>query len=210
MLRRFHALLIAAAAAAVLAALPLAAAATPAAPKPVPLSEWARPGRVLLLRHANAPGSGDPPGFRLASCATQRNLDAAGRAQARAAGAALRAALVAGRVTSRPALFASQWCRANETANLLGLGPHKTLPPLNELAPGDPKAASQIAALRKAVAALPPRGPPAVLVTHMGVIAGLAPPGAPAAAYAGGAIFELNGGGAPRYVGPVAPIAPVA
>jgi len=50
----------------------------------VPLAELGKPGRVLMLRHANAPGTGDPPEFRLDDCATQRNLDAAGRAQAAA------------------------------------------------------------------------------------------------------------------------------
>lgn len=38
-----------------------------------------REGRALLiLRHANAPGLGDPPGFRLSDCSTQRNLDERG------------------------------------------------------------------------------------------------------------------------------------
>ena len=45
---------------------------------------WAalREGAIVLFRHANAPGFGDPPGFRLDDCATQRNLDAQGRDQA--------------------------------------------------------------------------------------------------------------------------------
>ena len=47
-------------------------------------------GHVLLLRHALAPGTGDPPEFRLGECTTQRNLDERGRAQARAIGAWLR------------------------------------------------------------------------------------------------------------------------
>ena len=50
----------------------------------LPLSELAKPGRVLMLRHAEAPGVGDPSGFRLDDCATQRNLDDSGRRQARA------------------------------------------------------------------------------------------------------------------------------
>ena len=62
---------------------------------PVPLEELARPGRVLMLRHATAPGVGDPPGFRLDDCATQRNLDAAGRAQAAQLGERLAKAGVA-------------------------------------------------------------------------------------------------------------------
>ena len=50
------------------------------------------PGIVALMRHALAPGTGDPVSFRLDDCASQRNLDARGRAQARRVGAAVRAA----------------------------------------------------------------------------------------------------------------------
>lgn len=70
-------------------------------------------GVAALIRHARAPGGGDPAGFALGDCATQRNLSAEGRAQARQMGAAFRAADVpVGRV------IASRWCRAMETARL--------------------------------------------------------------------------------------------
>jgi broad specificity phosphatase PhoE len=48
-------------------------------------------GLVLLMRHALAPGGGDPPGLRLDDCSTQRNLSDDGRAQARRIGETLRA-----------------------------------------------------------------------------------------------------------------------
>jgi phosphohistidine phosphatase SixA len=71
------------------------------------------PGTIVLFRHANAPGVGDPAGFSLGDCATQRNLDERGRAEARAIGAGLRERGIAvGRVLS------SQWCRARDTAQL--------------------------------------------------------------------------------------------
>lgn len=75
-------------------------------------------GHVALMRHALAPGgAGDPPGFQLEDCATQRNLSAEGRAQAVAIGAAVKAAGVTfDRIVSSP------WCRCLETARLLGLG----------------------------------------------------------------------------------------
>jgi phosphohistidine phosphatase SixA len=77
---------------------------------------WAalrQPGAIILFRHANAPGTGDPPGFVLADCSTQRNLDDKGRAESRAIGEAFRAqAIAVGRVLS------SQWCRTRETAEL--------------------------------------------------------------------------------------------
>ena len=69
---------------------------------------------VLLLRHAaTAPGIGDPPGFRIDECSTQRNLSAQGREQAAAIGRILREQGVGvGRVES------SRWCRCLETARL--------------------------------------------------------------------------------------------
>jgi phosphohistidine phosphatase SixA len=70
-------------------------------------------GAVILFRHAIAPGGGDPAGFRLGECTTQRNLDAQGREQARRIGEQLRKAGV-----SVSAVWTSQWCRTRETAAL--------------------------------------------------------------------------------------------
>jgi broad specificity phosphatase PhoE len=76
---------------------------------------------VALMRHADAPGgAGDPPGFDLADCATQRNLSPKGRAQAAAAGAAFKA-----RGVPVAAILSSPWCRCLETARLMDLGPVK-------------------------------------------------------------------------------------
>jgi phosphohistidine phosphatase SixA len=84
-------------------------------------------GHVALVRHAGTVGgSGDPPGFKLEDCATQRNLTDKGRAQARALGARFRAEGVAvGKVLS------SQWCRCRETAALMGLDPIEFAPTFN-------------------------------------------------------------------------------
>ena len=84
------------------------------------------PGAVLLIRHALAPGVGDPDGFRLDDCATQRNLSDEGRRQARAIGDWLRA-----RGIGQAHVYSSQWCRCLETAALLDLGPVTELPALN-------------------------------------------------------------------------------
>jgi broad specificity phosphatase PhoE len=74
----------------------------------------ARGGQVVLMRHAvTTPGVGDPPGFRLDDCATQRNLTEAGREEARRIGAAFRdRGIPVGPVLS------SRWCRCLETARL--------------------------------------------------------------------------------------------
>lgn len=71
-------------------------------------------GLAILLRHAQTePGLGDPPGFRLDDCATQRNLSAEGRRQAERIGAALAAQRI--RVDQ---VLSSQWCRCLDTARL--------------------------------------------------------------------------------------------
>lgn len=65
------------------------------------------------MRHATAPGGGDPPAFRLGDCATQRNLSESGRAQARTIGELFRREGVV--VTQA---LSSRWCRALDTARL--------------------------------------------------------------------------------------------
>lgn len=70
-------------------------------------------GGIVLFRHANAPGGGDPPGMRIGDCASQRNLDGSGRAQSRRIGDAF-----ARRAIPVGAVLASQWCRTRETAAL--------------------------------------------------------------------------------------------
>ena len=67
----------------------------------------------VIMRHALAPGTGDPEGFRLEDCATQRNLSAEGRAQARAAGRRLAEAGLA-----EATVLSSRWCRSLETSRV--------------------------------------------------------------------------------------------
>jgi phosphohistidine phosphatase SixA len=86
---------------------------TPAQAEEAAWSVMREPGAIILLRHANAPGTGDPAGFVLGDCSTQRNLDDRGRGQSHAIGEAFRErGVLVGRVLS------SQWCRAKETAEL--------------------------------------------------------------------------------------------
>src|SRR5215510_6513999 len=78
-----------------------------------------RGGHVALIRHGNAPpgSGGDPPGFKIDDCATQRNLDEKGREQARALGDLFRQRGVrVDRVESSP------WCRCLDTARLMAVG----------------------------------------------------------------------------------------
>lgn len=112
---------------------------------------------VGIMRHTRAPGGGDPADMRLGDCTTQRNLDEAGRQQALQIGARLRAAGVTAPV------FASEWCRTQETAELLGLGPVQAWPVLNSFFANRSAEPAQTAALRAFMAGL---DGPAVLVTH--------------------------------------------
>ena len=81
---------------------------------------------VVFLRHALAPGYGDPDNFSLSDCNTQRNLDAEGRKQASFIGAAIQHSRF--RFTR---IFSSEWCRCKETTELMKLGYWTTFPGLN-------------------------------------------------------------------------------
>lgn len=139
-----------------------------------PWRALAGPGTALLLRHAQTdPGIGDPPGFRLDDCSTQRNLSAAGRAQANRIGDALRA-----RGLRFDDVLSSRWCRCLDTARLIG---ERLDPPAIAVQPFDPinsffedrrTEPQQTAALRAHLAQLGRRR--VLMVTHMVNIAALA------------------------------------
>ena len=90
-----------------------------AAPRAVDIWQELRTGQgyVVLLRHALAPGTGDPAGFRLGDCSTQRNLSDQGRRQAVAIGAQWRRERM-----PVDRVLTSRWCRARDTARLLAVG----------------------------------------------------------------------------------------
>jgi len=76
-----------------------------------------RADHVLLMRHALAPGIGDPEGYRLDDCSTQRNLNQMGVTQAGRIGGWLKQQ---GVVNAQ--VFSSPWCRCLDTARLLKAG----------------------------------------------------------------------------------------
>ena len=117
-------------------------------------------GIVAIVRHAHAPGTGDPASFTLDNCATQRNLGVRGREQAREIGAAIRAA---GAIVDR--VLTSQWCRCRDTARLLDLGPVEDLPALNSFFRNPAHSNQQTADLQQFLFGLPP-GKTVILVTH--------------------------------------------
>lgn len=117
-------------------------------------------GHVIMLRHAIAPGGGDPPEFELGDCSTQRNLSEAGHRQARAIGARLRE-LGFGDAP----VHTSRWCRCRDTARELGLAEPEDLPALDSFFSNRDRAEPQMRALR-AFLQRHRDGPTRVLVTH--------------------------------------------
>ncbi len=116
--------------------------------------------QVVVIRHASTePGVGDPQGFRLDDCATQRNLSALGREEARRIGAGFRERGVPiGRVLS------SRWCRCQETAHL-AFGIVEPWPQLDSFFGDRSREPEQTRAVR-ALASERPASGNLILVTH--------------------------------------------
>jgi len=117
---------------------------------------------LILMRHALAPGYGDPDEFMLDRCSTQRNLSNEGRAQAVAIGNVLRANGVV-----EATILSSQWCRCMETAKLLNLGRPQPAPMLNSFFQDRSSEQAQTQSLRESLRLwLSHGGEVRVLVTH--------------------------------------------
>jgi len=122
-----------------------------------------QPGYALLMRHALAPGVGDPAGFSLQDCASQRNLNGEGRQQAVRIGQWLRQQGV-----NRAQVLTSPWCRCKETAQLLGLADVALEPALASFF-DEPQRADEFTQRlqqRLALASQTKGGQALVLVTH--------------------------------------------
>lgn len=151
-------------------------------------------GYVVLLRHVTAGGS-DADDFELSDCRTQRQVGPSGRSEAAALAARFKAAGI-----TEARVLSSQWCRAKQTAELLGLGPVTEEPALNYYHWRLGSEEAMNATLRDYLAALqaPPAGPPLVLVSHSTAftVMGLEAPGA-----GGGLVLKPNGTAKPEVVG---------
>ena len=86
---------------------------------------------VVFMRHALAPGYGDPDNFQIEDCNTQRNLDEAGRRQAEAIGRYF----LEHQITFT-AILSSRWCRCTQTAELLNYGSWSEFDGLNSFFQG--------------------------------------------------------------------------
>lgn len=138
-----------------------ATAIAPAAAEPA-RTTWPElsPRTIVLFRHAEAPGTGDPPNFKLGDCSTQRNLNEPGRSQARRIGEAFRArGIEVGKVIS------SEWCRCAETAELAFPGRVEKVAAFNSFFENRSREPAQTAEARKLLSAW--IGPGVlVVVTH--------------------------------------------
>jgi phosphohistidine phosphatase SixA len=126
-------------------------------------------GHILMIRHALAPGNGDPPNFKIGDCSTQRNLNETGRTQARNIGDWLRANGV-----SSARVYSSQWCRCLETAKLMELGPVQELPALNSFYERIQDREPNLSDLNDFISRQPADGELIVFVTHFVTISAVA------------------------------------
>ena len=151
------------------------------------------PGAVVVVRHSYAPGTFDPPDARLDDCATQRNLDASGRAQATRIGEAFRQhGITVGTVLSSPR------CRCLDTARL-AFGRAEVMEPLQGALRDTERRHRQLVEIRARMAAHRD-GPPLVLVTHGSVVSDLTGLDVPMGAFV---VLRREGDGAHRVAGQV-------
>ncbi len=118
---------------------------------------------VLLMRHADAPGYGDPAGYVISQCSTQRNLGDYGKKQAKAIGTWLSSQGI-----QKADVFSSPWCRCLDTANLLNKGPIKIEPSLSSFFDNmslEKRQTKELEAFIKSELAKPSKAP-LILVTH--------------------------------------------
>lgn len=151
-------------------------------------------GYAVLMRHAIAPGTGDPANFRLGDCSTQRNLSLEGRRQAIAIGAQWRRERV-----PVDRVLTSRWCRARDTARLLAIGKVRAYPALDSsFTVSDAVANRRTATVRALIARHRDQRGVLVLVGHQVNITdltGVAPPSG------GAVVVKANADGSLRVVG---------
>ncbi len=150
-------------------------------------------GHVVLIRHATTvPGTGDPPGYRIEDCSSQRNLSDAGRAESKRMGEVFRERKVpVGDVKS------SLWCRCLDTARL-AFGKVAAWAPLNSFFDTPQMSAPATAAVRQHLATLKPGKDNLVLVTHqvnISALTGVYP------AMGEMVVLKLDGTPSPKVVG---------
>ena len=122
--------------------------------------------KIILIRHAKAPGGGDPEGFKIKDCKTQRNLDEVGINQSKKIGKLFKEKKI-----KIDQVLSSQWCRCKDTAKY-AFGNFKEFSALNSTytPPYDQNEKQQIKDLKIYVNKWQGKGGNLVLVTHYVII----------------------------------------
>ena len=122
--------------------------------------------KIIWIRHALAPGGGDPQGFKIEDCKTQRNLNAIGINQSKKIGKLFKKNKI-----KIDQVFSSQWCRCKDTAKY-AFGDFKEFSALNSTfsPPYDKNKKKQIKELKEFIKNWSGKGKNLVLITHYVVI----------------------------------------
>ena len=122
--------------------------------------------KVILIRHSLAPGGGDPAGFKINDCKTQRNLNRVGINQSKKIGKLFKKNKVL-----VDQVLSSQWCRCKDTAQY-AFGNYKEFTALNSTfqSPYNKNETKQLKELYSFVKKWDGKGKNLVLVTHYSII----------------------------------------
>ena len=122
--------------------------------------------KIILIRHSKAPGFGDPPGFKIKDCKTQRNLSKEGVDQSKKIGKLFKKNNI-----KIDQVLSSQWCRCKDTAKY-AFKNYKEFSALNSTfqSPYDKNAKKQIKELKEYIQKWNGNGSNLVLVTHYVII----------------------------------------
>ena len=122
--------------------------------------------KIILIRHSQAPGFGDPPGFKIKDCKTQRNLSKEGINQSKKIGK-----LFEKNQIKIDQVLSSQWCRCKDTAKY-AFKKYKEFSALNSTfqQPYDKNAKKQIKELKDYIQNWNGNGSNLILVTHYVII----------------------------------------
>ena len=125
--------------------------------------------KIILIRHSKAPGFGDPPGFKIKDCNTQRNLSEEGINQSKKIGKLFKKNQI-----KIDKVLSSQWCRCKDTAKY-AFKNYKEFTALNSTfqTPYDKNANKQIKELRDYIQKWNGNGSNLVLVTHYVIISAI-------------------------------------
>ena len=121
--------------------------------------------KVFFMRHALAPGNGDPENFKLDDCSTQRNLSKEGINQASKIAKELKKYDV--KFTK---VYSSYWCRCYETVKSMGLKNYQLHSGLNSFYQNHVSKKEVIKDLRELITSLDKKQGPYLFVTHYVVI----------------------------------------